>query len=152
MDCAWVVGLRKDCKIALGLGRLGLLEGAGKAALLLSSMTLHDLSPCTVPHHAFLNPIALLVSLSVLDARRNRGNRPQWENGWAQDAFLVLYTPAQPFFHCDWILRLQEDWSRIVDCCGTGGEKGTTWHVCDGLIGIIRAAGLPGWDALKQLD
>ena len=43
MDCAWVVGLRKDCKIALGLGRLGLLEGAGKAALLLSSMTLHDL-------------------------------------------------------------------------------------------------------------
>ena len=42
--------------------------------------------------------------------------------------------------------------SRIVDCCGTGGEKGTTWHVCDGLIGIIRAAGLPEWDALKRLD
>ena len=76
MDCAWVVGLRKDYKIALGLGRLGLLEGAGKAALLLSSMTLHDLcslSPCTVPHHAFLNPIALLVSLSVLDALPDSG-------------------------------------------------------------------------------
>ena len=23
MDCAWVVGSRKDCKIAFGLGRLG---------------------------------------------------------------------------------------------------------------------------------
>ena len=63
MDCAWVVGLRKDCKIALGLGRLGLLEGAGKAALLLSSMTQHDIC-------------------------------------WAQDAFLVLYTPAQRYSNC----------------------------------------------------
>ena len=34
--------------------------------------------------------------------------------------------------------------SRIVDCCGTGGEKGTTWHVCDGLIGIVGVACLPG--------
>ena len=93
MDCAWVVGLRKDCKIALGLGRLGLLEGAGKAALLLSSMTLHDLcslGPSTVAHHAFLNPIALLVSLSVLDAIAETGRNGRTVGPRTPSWFYIL--------------------------------------------------------------
>ena len=114
-----------------------LFDGSGKAALLLSSMTLHDLcssSPCTVPLPAQSRKPA------AMGERLGPGRLPG----------SIFSGPT--FIHCDWILRLQEDWSRIVDCCGTGGKRGTTWHVCDGLIGIIRAARLPGWDTLKRLD